>query len=215
MSTMVSQITSLTIVYLTVYSGTDERKHQSSMSLAFVRGIHRWPVNSLHKAPVMRKLFPFDDVIMLTENGCVKILISIKFVPYAGIILCMCPTNERHTGIILCICPTNEGQCYNVTVSLIGWVHTQNDPCLYSSWQLISIVFGNGVAPNWCQAIAKTNWWVWSIRSCEDPWGRCHKRYLCHQLLKLPWKLLIQLLICIIELSQGPMNSITVWGPSQ
>ena len=49
MGTMTSQITSLTFVYSTVYSGTDQRKHQSSPSLAFVRGIHRWPVNSPHK----------------------------------------------------------------------------------------------------------------------------------------------------------------------
>ena len=35
------QITSLTIVYLTVYSGADQRKHQSSASLAFVMGIHQ------------------------------------------------------------------------------------------------------------------------------------------------------------------------------
>ena len=64
MSVMASKITSLTIVYSTVYSGADQRKHQSSASLAFVRGIHRWPVNSPHKGPVMRKMFPFDDVIM-------------------------------------------------------------------------------------------------------------------------------------------------------
>ena len=56
--------TSLTIVYLTVYSGADQRKHQSSTSLAFERGIHRSPVNSPHKWPVTRKMFPFDDVIM-------------------------------------------------------------------------------------------------------------------------------------------------------
>ena len=62
--TMASQITSLTIVYSTVYSGADQRKHQSSASLAFVWGIHRWPVNSPHKWPVTRKMFPFDDVIM-------------------------------------------------------------------------------------------------------------------------------------------------------
>ena len=67
MSAMASQITSLTIVYSTVYSGADQRKHQSSASLAFVRGIHRWPVNSLHKGPVTRKMFPFDDVIMFSE----------------------------------------------------------------------------------------------------------------------------------------------------
>ena len=64
MGTTASQITSLTIVYLTVYSGTDQRKHQNSASLAFVRGFHRWPVISPHKGPVTRKLFPFDDVIM-------------------------------------------------------------------------------------------------------------------------------------------------------
>ena len=45
-----------------VYSGTDQRKHQRSASLAFVRGIHRWPVNSLHKGPVMGKMFPFDYI---------------------------------------------------------------------------------------------------------------------------------------------------------
>ena len=61
---MASQITSLTIVYSTVYSGTNQRKHRSSASLAFVRGIHRWPVNSPHNGPVTRKIFPFDDVIM-------------------------------------------------------------------------------------------------------------------------------------------------------
>ena len=41
MGAMASQITSLTIVYSTVYSGADQRKHQSSASLAFVWGIHR------------------------------------------------------------------------------------------------------------------------------------------------------------------------------
>ena len=64
MGAIASQITSLTIVYSTVYSDADQRKHQSSASLAFVRGIHRGPVNSPHKWPVTRKKFPFDDVIM-------------------------------------------------------------------------------------------------------------------------------------------------------
>ena len=65
MGAMASQITSLTIVYSTVYSGADQRKHQSPASLAFVRGIHRWPVNSPHKGPVTRKMYPSDDVIMI------------------------------------------------------------------------------------------------------------------------------------------------------
>ena len=64
MGTIASQITSLTIVYSIVYSDADQIKHQSSASLAFVRGIHRGPVNSPHKWPVTRKMFPFDDVIM-------------------------------------------------------------------------------------------------------------------------------------------------------
>ena len=66
MGTIASQITSLTIVYLTVYSDADQRKYQSSASLAFVRGIHRGPVNSPRKWPVTRKMFPFDDVIMFS-----------------------------------------------------------------------------------------------------------------------------------------------------
>ena len=64
MGAIASQITSLTIVYSTVYSGADQSKHQSSASLAFVQGIHRGPVNSPHKWPVTRKMFPLDDVIM-------------------------------------------------------------------------------------------------------------------------------------------------------
>ena len=58
MGPMASQITSLTIVYSAVYSGADQRKYQSSVSLAFVREIHRRPVAS------NVEMFPFDDVIM-------------------------------------------------------------------------------------------------------------------------------------------------------
>ena len=63
MTTMASKITSITVVYSTVYSDADQRKHHSSASLAFVWGIHRdrWIP---HTRPVTRKMFPFDDVIM-------------------------------------------------------------------------------------------------------------------------------------------------------
>ena len=83
MGTMGSQITSPTIVYSTVYSGADQRKHPS---LTFARGIHRWPVNSPHKGPVTRKMFPFDDAITRnadrffsalmcnTVSGCIQLL---------------------------------------------------------------------------------------------------------------------------------------------
>ena len=73
MGAMASQITSLTIVYSAVYSGADQRKYQSSASLAFVRGIHRWPVNSPHKRPATRKMFPFDDVIIWDRNTTVSL----------------------------------------------------------------------------------------------------------------------------------------------
>ena len=69
MGTIVSQITSLTIVYSTVYLDADQRKHQSSTSLAFVWGLHRRPVNSPHKGPVTLKMFPFDDVIIASEDS--------------------------------------------------------------------------------------------------------------------------------------------------
>ena len=71
MRAMASQIISLSTVCL----GTDQIKHQSSVSLAFVRGFHRSPVNSPHKGSVTRKMFPLDDVIMLNESvSCQPIL---------------------------------------------------------------------------------------------------------------------------------------------
>ena len=84
MSTIASQITSLTIIYSTIYSGADQSKHQRSASLAFVWGIHRGPVNSPHKWPVTRKMFPFNDVIMRQlkskpyNQATVKALFQIK-----------------------------------------------------------------------------------------------------------------------------------------
>ena len=79
MSAMASQITGVSIVYSTVCSDADQRKHQISASLAFVRGIHRWPVNSPHKEPVTRKMFPFDDVIM---RDAAVILIQYMIIRY-------------------------------------------------------------------------------------------------------------------------------------
>ena len=68
MGGIASQFTSLTIVYSTVYSDVDQRKHQSPASLAYVRGIQRGPVNSSYKWPVTQEMLPFDDVIMLTKH---------------------------------------------------------------------------------------------------------------------------------------------------
>ena len=84
MSAMASQITSLKIVYSMVYSGSDQRKHQSSASLAFVRGIHRWPANSPRKGPVTWKMFPFDDVIKDSKEGIFIPTGDIAPVPYVS-----------------------------------------------------------------------------------------------------------------------------------
>ena len=69
MGAMAFQITSLTIVYSTVYSGANQSEHQSSASMAVVCGIHRGPMNSPHKWPVTRKMFPFHDVIMISSKS--------------------------------------------------------------------------------------------------------------------------------------------------
>ena len=54
---MASQITGATIVFSTVCSDADQRKHQGSASLVFVWGIHRQPVNTSHKGLVTCKCF--------------------------------------------------------------------------------------------------------------------------------------------------------------
>ena len=68
--------------FSTAYS--DQRKHQSSASLALVRGIHRGPVNSPHKWLVTRKMFPFDDVIMTTFE-----VLGLLIVPWT-LVYCKC-----------------------------------------------------------------------------------------------------------------------------
>ena len=79
MGAMASQITSLTTLCSTVYSGADQWKHPSSASLAFVCGIHRCPLNSPYKGPVTQKMFPFDDVIMwLFTDGILEYILSNK-----------------------------------------------------------------------------------------------------------------------------------------
>ena len=85
MSRMASQITSLTIVCPNFYSGADQRKHHSSASLAFVRGIHRRSVNYPHKGPVMRKMFPFDYIIM-----CIIETLQVSNLPPTTWMLILC-----------------------------------------------------------------------------------------------------------------------------
>ena len=87
MGSMASLITSLTSAYPTVHPGADERKHQSSVSLAFVQGIHRRPMNSPHKWPVTRKMFPFDGVIM-NETCFLSVLPGCTISNYPSVFIC-------------------------------------------------------------------------------------------------------------------------------
>ena len=76
MSTMASQITEESIVCAPVCSGAD-KKHQSSVSLSFGRGIYRWPVDSPHNGPETRKIFSFDDIILIC--ACAKWLCQMQW----------------------------------------------------------------------------------------------------------------------------------------
>ena len=95
MGAAASRITSLTIVYSSVYSGADQRKHQRSASLASVRRIHRWPVNSPYKGPLTRKMFPFDDVIMSPVYQLVSVEIFSRHIYRVVSLLFLCPNNPK------------------------------------------------------------------------------------------------------------------------
>ena len=123
MSAMASQITGLTIAYSNVYSGADQRKHQSSASLAFVEGIHPWiPLTKApNKGPIRRKMLPFDDVIMKdcgTTNNRIRIVLlfglllvlafsfSFSLVPfhvfhYSDVTWCHDVSDHRHVDCLL------------------------------------------------------------------------------------------------------------------
>ena len=90
MSMIASQIISILIIFSTICSGADQRKHQSSVSLAFVRGIQWSPVDSPHKGPVTRKVFPFDHVIMKSVN-------SINVIDNSSTILWAAHVQRRNT----------------------------------------------------------------------------------------------------------------------
>ena len=77
MTVTASQITSALIACLNVCSGADLRQHQSSASLTFLRGIHRWLMNFPHKLSVTWKTFLFDDAIMCAIYGMPHVTLEI------------------------------------------------------------------------------------------------------------------------------------------
>ena len=129
MGAIASQITSLTIVYSTVYSDADQRKHQSSASLAFVWGIHWGPLNSPHKWPVTRKMLPFDDVIM---RGVSETLI--RFQPDSPSVMWITAYKRSQTNIYTGwpSCPTGgDGSC-SIKPSIDGRIPEKISCCSLS-----------------------------------------------------------------------------------
>ena len=111
MGVITSQITSLTIVYSTIYSGTDQRKHQSSASLAFVRGIHRRLVNSPHKGSVARKMFPFDDVIISEYD---------QLIPYDLLYIASCEASHIKPAYCNLATCGSQSCMYHITANMLG-----------------------------------------------------------------------------------------------
>ena len=118
----------------------DQSKHQSSASLAFVWVIHRSPVNSPHKWPVTRKMFPFDDGIMMRiPDVCIFLLQNAalwdSFVMHCGI--CELGILDGFTGKDKVKRPGFAASC------LCGW-HRGLIACLLQvgmmwSWNLFSV----------------------------------------------------------------------------
>ena len=73
MSAMASQITAVSNVCSTVCSGVDQRKHQSSVSLVIVRGMHRWPVDSLYKDQWLGKCFRLMTSLWTATSFATKV----------------------------------------------------------------------------------------------------------------------------------------------
>ena len=120
MGSIVSQITSLTISCTTVYSGAGQRKHQSSASLAFVWGIHRWPVNSPHNGPITRKMLPCDDVIMFESRRLVDFCFFSIFV----MLQLFQGTHEAITTLVSCqkdVATSYWRNNYVIIASCVQW----------------------------------------------------------------------------------------------
>ena len=105
MRAMASQITSLTTVY--------------SASLAFVRGIRRWPVNSPHKGPVTRKMFPFDDIIMI--HVFARYILTCKFCRCQTFLLDSKSTKPKQTLLDVCIPPVFTENWFGTDPPISCW----------------------------------------------------------------------------------------------
>ena len=103
---------SITNVYSTVYSDTDQRKHQSSASLVFVRGILRWPVNSPHKGQWHGKCFH-----LMTSSWLYALVIFMKKSRFP----CPIPVNFWHSRIVNIGMLNTEGHMPLVSLVIVKW----------------------------------------------------------------------------------------------
>ena len=140
MSEMAYQIIGVSIIYSTACSGASQRKHYSSTSLAFVGGIHRWPVSSPHNGPVTRKMFPFDDVIMffsdsshlLPVNAFASILLKTSCFTSPSIVLvrvfCCC-SQSCVLNHLKPICVTHIwNYIFSLKLPVVSWTRVRYDP---------------------------------------------------------------------------------------
>ena len=171
MSSLASQITSLTIVYSIVLSDADQRKHQSSASLAFVRWIHRGPVNSTHKWPVTRKMFPFDDVIMVdsfNSQNPINIRLSAQHVINA-----ICDETMKNSQMYIPCFDTNAGNHDILHSPLRDYVINKMYDTLFGD--LIPFIAAKSIGVN-IFVITKrgTGYCVHSVKKCIWCFEKCY-----------------------------------------
>ena len=169
MGAMAPQNISLTIVYSTVYSGANQRKHQSSASLTFVRGIPRSLVNSPHKWPVTRKMFPFDDVIMMFSAAMTSCVVSEMAQPYRGF-LQLCRYSQTFIRTFITLLYTQSSLPCSLDADTIAgnWWLTERPFCHLERTVLGKCTFDIGYRRHWlpspnCER--NTDW-----LSVETPW---------------------------------------------
>ena len=172
MSTMASQITGVSIVCLAVCSCADQWKHQSFASLAFVRVIHQWPVNSPHKGPVTRKMFPFDHVIMALSGVAMLCMpcrkkaneLRLYVVTYQNELTDQCHSRAEH--LIQC-----SEKVQRLVMKCMCFYHKAMDSVLYHC--IISNVWMNMCCP-WMTPALSVNFsgrawetrdkiWAWAV----------------------------------------------------
>ena len=134
---MASQITSPTNFYSTVYSGADRRKHQSLAPMAFVREIHRWPMNLTHKWPVTWIMLPVDDVIMVRLSSLSKVLIICTLISHPReTLLPMHIVTWRSLIVVLFSKSAYTGACYIRTPLQIMSTVAYFYQAIYRCWSI-------------------------------------------------------------------------------